>query len=176
MKFIQPLKNKKGFTLMELIIVIVILAILAAALIPTFIGFARNARASVAIADARTGITAAQGIVTQLVAANQFNPVSDDINAFLFAPAGTPNARWARMFAEVLAEDDLQTTQFARFTIAPPADFDDDAYEDGDIVFGGNRVDGVEFANGEFLVTIEAGNTDYVRYNEMTPPTAVVDP
>lgn len=51
-------KNKKGFTLIELIVVIAILAILAAIAIPSFIGITKNANDTVKLANARTVATA----------------------------------------------------------------------------------------------------------------------
>jgi prepilin-type N-terminal cleavage/methylation domain-containing protein len=51
-------KNKKGFTLIELIVVIAILAILAAIAIPSFIGITQNANDTVKLANARTIATA----------------------------------------------------------------------------------------------------------------------
>lgn len=51
--------NKKGFTLVELVIVIAVIAILAAVLIPTFGGVINNARESAAKQEAsslKTGI------------------------------------------------------------------------------------------------------------------------
>lgn len=47
-------KNKKGFTLIELIVVIAILAILAAIAIPSFIGITDNANQAVNEANAST--------------------------------------------------------------------------------------------------------------------------
>jgi len=61
----RRLFNKKGFTLMEIIVVLIIIAIMAAALIPSFVNFARNARANEYIAQARIGMSAAQAVVTQ---------------------------------------------------------------------------------------------------------------
>jgi len=58
------LRSKKGFTLMEIIVVLIIIAIMAAALIPSFVNFARNARANEYIAQARVGLTAAQAYIT----------------------------------------------------------------------------------------------------------------
>lgn len=55
-KFLR--KNKKGFTLIELIVVIAILAILVAIAIPTFTGITERAEDQVAIANARSMITA----------------------------------------------------------------------------------------------------------------------
>jgi type IV pilus assembly protein PilA len=45
--------NKKGFTIVELVIVIAVIAILSAVLIPTFSGVVANARETAAVADAK---------------------------------------------------------------------------------------------------------------------------
>ena len=46
--------NKKGFTIVELVIVIAVIAILAAVLIPTFSGVVNSAKEAAAKEDART--------------------------------------------------------------------------------------------------------------------------
>lgn len=48
----KSLKNKKGFTLTELIVVIAIIGILVAVLIPSITSYIRNAKESAAIQDA----------------------------------------------------------------------------------------------------------------------------
>lgn len=58
-------KNKKGFTLVEIIVVLVILAVLAAAAIPTMLGFVEDAKGKAEIANARAAYVAAQSIVTE---------------------------------------------------------------------------------------------------------------
>ena len=50
--------NRKGFTLIELIVVIAILGILAAVLIPRFTGFQERARQTQALVDAKQVVTA----------------------------------------------------------------------------------------------------------------------
>ncbi len=61
-------KKNRGFTLIELIVVIAILGILIAILVPSMIGFINNARRASVLAEAKTIYTAAQAYVTQQVA------------------------------------------------------------------------------------------------------------
>ncbi|MCL2865346.1 MAG: type II secretion system GspH family protein [Lachnospiraceae bacterium] len=69
MNIIQKLrnvsKNKKGFTLVELIVVLVILAILLAILVPGLITWIQRARDRQVIVDARTVYLSAQTILTE---------------------------------------------------------------------------------------------------------------
>lgn len=55
-------KSKKGFTLIELIVVIAILGILAAILIPQFSGFTDRAKQTQALTDAKQFATAMDGL------------------------------------------------------------------------------------------------------------------
>lgn len=64
-------KKDKGFTLVEIIVVLVILAILAAFTIPTMIGFVNDAKKKAAIAEQREIYVAAQAITTEKVATNK---------------------------------------------------------------------------------------------------------
>lgn len=56
----KKLKDKKGFTLVELIVVLVILAILAALLIPALTGYIDKANKEKVIVEARMAVMAAQ--------------------------------------------------------------------------------------------------------------------
>lgn len=57
---IRAMKNKKGFTLVELIVVLVILAILAALLIPALTGYIDKANKEKVTAECRMVVMAAQ--------------------------------------------------------------------------------------------------------------------
>ena len=58
--------KKKGFTLVELIVVLVILAILAAVVIPLMLGFTDDARKKRYIADANAALKASQTVITEV--------------------------------------------------------------------------------------------------------------
>ena len=57
--------NKKGFTLVELIVVLVILAILAALLIPALTGYIDKAKKKQIVAETRQCVMAAQTLVDE---------------------------------------------------------------------------------------------------------------
>ena len=61
----KQIREKKGFTLVEIIVVLVILAILAAFTIPTMLGFVNDAKGKAYIAEAREVYVAAQAVATE---------------------------------------------------------------------------------------------------------------
>jgi prepilin-type N-terminal cleavage/methylation domain-containing protein len=73
LKIMQALKSRKGFTLMELIVVLIILAILIAALAPVLIGWINDARETALKADGRTVLLAVQTVVTEARGVGSWN-------------------------------------------------------------------------------------------------------
>lgn len=64
--------TKKGFTLVELIVVLVILAVLAAMLVPALVGYIDRAKAEKEYQTAATVYGAAQAVITELYAKDEF--------------------------------------------------------------------------------------------------------
>ena len=90
-KLSKPRNDEKGFTLIELIIVIVILGIIAGVAIPKFVGLSDDARKSAArgVAGAMSGTIAAKH-ANYLLSATAYT-ANDVINDTTFASgAGTP--------------------------------------------------------------------------------------
>jgi len=147
MKLRQILNNRKGFTLMEIIVVLIIVAVLAAALIPSFVNFARQSRASQYIAEARVGLTAAQTIVTEAAATD------------------------ATLTAEQLAG--LVNAQFAASDSEFHALLTDDVSADGvftGAVVTGLRVSGLQYdAEGWRIIIHPATDTEPARTEAIRP-------
>ena len=79
---IRALKEKKGFTLVELIVVLVILAILAALLVPALTGYIDKARKESIVAETRSVVMAAQTVVSEKYGKEMKNvELTDEDNA-----------------------------------------------------------------------------------------------
>lgn len=74
-------KNKKGFTLVEVIVVLVILAILAAILVPSLTGYIDKANQRAIVAETRACVMAAQTIASEKYATTTKTWAEDDTTA-----------------------------------------------------------------------------------------------
>ncbi len=75
-------KNKKGFSLVELIVVLVIMAILVAALVPSLMGYIRQARQSTLKDEAASCVQAAQTIASSAYASSDLVYTSETSDSY----------------------------------------------------------------------------------------------
>ena len=73
-------ENKKGFTLVELIVVLVILAILAAMMVPALLGWIDEARNKQYVLEARSVYMAAQAVADELYSGQNDKLTLDSLN------------------------------------------------------------------------------------------------
>jgi type IV pilus assembly protein PilA len=84
--FRTRMQDDKGFTLIELMVVVLIIAILIAIAIPTFLGMRRRAQDRAAQSNLRNGITAAKAFYTDSDTYTGFNVAA--------AEAAEPSLTW----------------------------------------------------------------------------------
>src|SRR5258708_2357584 len=82
-----PMNNRSGFTLVEMLLVVMIIATLAAMIVPRFAGRTQEARIAAATADVRSSL--ASGLDLYEVD-NGVYPTTEQGLAALLSPPGTP--------------------------------------------------------------------------------------
>lgn len=93
--FQNRMKDDKGFTLIELMVVVLIIAILIAIAIPTFLGLRKRAQDRAAQSDLRNGLTAAKAFYTD---EDSFTGFDSDLDGSVAASEGAgdiePSLTW----------------------------------------------------------------------------------
>jgi type IV pilus assembly protein PilA len=103
-------KDEDGFTLIELMVVVLIIAILIAIAIPTFLGLRERAQNRAATSDLRNGLTAAKAFFTDGDSYTGFDNVDgEDIEPSLNWVGNVAPAE-GEVAVRVAADDDLMLT------------------------------------------------------------------
>ena len=131
---IRAMKNKKGFTLVELIVVLVILAILAALLIPALTGYIDKANKEKVTAECRMVVMAAQ-----TEASEQYGALDSTV----------AEAQKAQKIADAMKVADIKKLSETNGSFAIKVD-------------GAGKVRSVEYYNNGFKCTYTSDDSSYV--------------
>lgn len=104
---LKGIQHKKvgGFTLVEVIVVLVILAILAAILVPTLLGWVDSSRGKAAVAEGHLILSAAQGAVDQAYAVGNSDKDKKGDVSLVMKPSDPKKSPNAATFLALLSGD-----------------------------------------------------------------------
>ncbi len=103
-KLNQLKQDKKGFTLIEIVIVLVIIAILAAMLVPSMMGWIEDSQKKSFLQEARSAMTATQAEIANIYA------VGGDVPLTGFADGSTNLAGVSKKIGRTVAATDIEWT------------------------------------------------------------------
>lgn len=148
MKASRSSKKTSGFTLVELIVVLVILATLAALLVPSLTGYIDKARQNAVIAKARAVLVASQAVVTEAYADGKL--VLDEYGELYTPPK--PDIAHA-MAKEIMALAEITEDECEwRIYITSP-------YEEGDSALA--TILQLDYCDKNYRVTYRVVQTEY---------------
>jgi general secretion pathway protein G len=100
---IQSAQNKSpGFTLVEIMVVVVIIGILAATIIPQFIGTTQDAKVSAAKAQVAELESAVERFYVQM---DRYPTTDEGLTVLVNAPAGDDAQKWRGPYIKQLRDD-----------------------------------------------------------------------
>lgn len=120
---VQKLKDKKGFTLVELIVVLVILAILAALLVPALTGYIDKAKEESIKSETRMVVMAAQTLIDEQYAKA---PVDTTVTVAVSSADGVTTGYDATTKVITLAKSDIENLSETKGEIGATISIDSD--------------------------------------------------